>query len=220
MPNAHSRSTFNAEPPHIENPSTTELPNLTSGGDTYHVENNPVDTDQTLLKVVDTDPAPPAEQTETLSVPYPVERNDTTPQPTDSYSNTPSSGSEVSLPTLHRVSLNRAPGVPMTLITMPSPDSSDDTTAEAETSFITPGQASPDSVVTEPLVTVVSEPFVATATPDETNKSSINPAKWNGDLYRRDVNKPDPDETIQPVQNIPQEFGIQVRENAQEYLVH
>ena len=220
MPNAHSGLTFNVEPPHIENPSTTELPNTTSGGDTYHVENNPVDTDQTLLKVVTTDLAPPAEQTETLSLPSPVERNDTTSEPTDSYSNTLSSDSEVSLPTLHRVSLNRAPGAPMTLITMPSLDSSDDTTAEAETSFITPaspGQASPDSVVTEPRV---SEPFVATATPDETNKSSINPAKWNGHLYRRDVNKPDPDEALQPVPNIPQEFGIQVRENPQEYLVH
>ena len=176
--------------------------------------------DQTLLKVVTTDPAPPEEQTETFSPHSPVERNDTTSEPTDSYSNTTSSGSEVSLPTLHRVSLNRAPGAPMTLITMPSLDSSDDTTAEAETSFITPGQARPDSVVDEPLVTVVNQPLVAKASDDETKKSSINPTKWNGHLYRRDVNKPDPDEALQPVPNIPQEFGIQVRENPQEYLVH
>ena len=200
IPNVHSDSTLNGELPHSENPSTTELPKLPNSDEgKYHAGNCPADTDQTLLKVLATDPAPLDKQSET---PHPstTERHDTTPEPTDSYSNTPSSGSEVSL---HRVNLQRVQGAPGVLITVPH-ESREETDPEAGTSFIPVGQASPDSVVTEA--------FVDIATPDNTTKSSITPCKWNGYLYCRDVNRPEDDEAamaIAPVHNIPRDFGIE-----------
>ena len=188
---------------HPENNSTTEIPTANSSENTHHTDNRPADTDQTFLKVLDTDQAPPDVQSEKLSHPSPGDRQDTIPKSRDSLSNTPSSRSEGSL---HRIPLHRAQRAPTTFISMPSLDE--------ETSFITPEPASPDSVVTEVIVT--------TATPDNTTKSSITRSKWNGRLYRRDVNQPEDDEAamaIQAVNNIPREFGIEVRENPHESLV-
>ena len=216
IPAAQPDLTHNAERPRSDNHSTTESPTLNSGVDTYHTEDNPADPDQTLLKILATDANPPDMQPETISLPSPTESQDTTPEPTDS----PSSGSEVSF---HRVRLNRVQGVPMTLMTMQSLGATEGFPAETETSFMNTEQASPDPVITEPLVITaieVTEPLVTMAPEDETARPSITRSKCDVHIYRRDVNQPVDNAAIaiQPVPNIPQVYGIQVRENSEEYL--
>ena len=68
---------------------------------------------------------------------------------------------------------------------MPSLCSREEFAAEEET-IITPGSASPDSVVTEA--------FVTKATEYKTTRSSVTRSKWNGHLYHSDVNQPEDDE--------------------------
>ena len=183
---------------------TTQVKRI-EGGAPHNEDNGKVDTDQTLVKTVDSEPANnPLEASSPRQIVHQQGYDRSSmelPPPQSGPMNT--NEASVAHSDLHRVPLHRAQGRPQVRITMPP--SNDVHNAVTEGSSMMPGQESPDTFVTEASV-------------DETARPSMSRRTDDTHLYRNDVNQPEREELPQPVENIPEEFGIQVRQNPQEYL--
>ena len=172
----------------------TAHPKGIEGGAPHNEDNGEVDTDQTLVKTVESEPSNnPSVPSPSLQIDQQQGYNRLSMELSPPQSRAMYAVSVVhsDLLSVCKVPMYRAQGPPQVRITMPP--SKDAHNAGAEESSTVPGQETPDTFVT-------SE--------DVTARSSMNHKTDDAHLYRTSVNQTKREELPQPVNNIPKDFGI------------